>query len=802
MKSLSRFPLAAAVIAISLATLPAFARADVLAEFLFWNEMGKAAGQAARSVEEYRSIRQDLKNRIAAAETEVARCGGCASAQADLRRWQAEENRLEEGVGAVLQSTGTPPVIADFLGVALPVSRGRSLEEQRAECAITRPAWYPSLPASCQQAVDAHVACRQAYENRHGLCSARVASEPGAACWDTSKLFRHCAAGDFATFERERQAQRMRRDHPTMPEYVDHGSDKFLLYPHAPAGFVPELPPPAVIDEVLADPQLFRLDAVIGGAANGNLRRVRFERFHWGRVVPHSECLTGRARDDDELSRRICDDLYDLNYHHRPALLACAYAGPANREAPEAFYWYAAVPDAARPALLLERASGHPVLRIGDARTDCPATLDAVEATRRERSVQLASLGVQQIPASVALPRSALWQRDLAESQDRYRAALKKRLAAFAFEGYFSVSSAREVGTRNARMKYGDGGHCVIEATGDASYELACGDRRRSYSGLARLTEDGLAIDWSDGSSAVYTPTENGKALHATLRGASHFLRRVGPDTPDQFARRVAALVLDGRYALALNRGDHRLELTCEVARDSRTVPHSFGFTCYTDDGDRYVGQGQPQIQEPMALRLTHWSPKAPSLGGARIAPLEFPLADLAPGVPAEGWAGSAEQGLGARLVPLDPAASLAFGTPIEALAGMRPGSAATARAQGIRTVEQLAAIDEAEARRMGMGWLQLRDDARASMGAADGGTEPTAAVPRESPRGTREGRSSTPGRPAPAADPMDDERLVRLVERIARMNDAQRQRFTDQLAAKAARGDDQAGRLLDLLGE
>lgn len=63
-------------------------RADVLAEFLFWDSMGKQTGKAAQSYIDYERERQHWRDKIAAAKKELDKCGGCASAQAKLDKWQ------------------------------------------------------------------------------------------------------------------------------------------------------------------------------------------------------------------------------------------------------------------------------------------------------------------------------------------------------------------------------------------------------------------------------------------------------------------------------------------------------------------------------------------------------------------------------------------------------------------------------------------------------------------------------------------------------------------------------------------
>ena len=91
--------------------------ADELVEWLFWNEIGNAAGVAAESYADYVQERQLWAAKIAEAKAELERCGGCASAQAELDKWQGIENQFQEFAGSVFQSVGMPPIVAQALGI-------------------------------------------------------------------------------------------------------------------------------------------------------------------------------------------------------------------------------------------------------------------------------------------------------------------------------------------------------------------------------------------------------------------------------------------------------------------------------------------------------------------------------------------------------------------------------------------------------------------------------------------------------------------------------------------------------------
>lgn len=783
--------------ALILASLPLPAvQADVLAEFFFWDRMGAAAGLAAESIQEYRAIRQDLDNRIAEAEAAVARCGGCPEAQAELRRWKSEEYRLEDVVGSVLASTGTPPAIADFLDIPLPPSPGRSLVQQQRECAIVEPAWAKSAPAACQAAVDEHLACLREYEASNGLCSSKVAREPGAACWDTRKLFLHCANEDIGAFEREVGAQALRRSDPATPEYVDHGRDRFVLYPHAPSGFQPQMPPENVILEAFESPDLFKLEFSIPGAQHGVLRKAVIQRFHWSIVGPNSTCFSGQPA-EDEVSRRICDDLYDFTFHHRLPVLACWYSESLGRLVPDALFWYGDWPDAQTPSGLLERAAGHPILRMHGARTACPANADVAEAEQREHIRSLAGLGVEQIPESVRLPTSALREREVRDHAERYKAQLSGRLDRFPIEGYFSVSSSRDVGTRNVRMQYGDAGHCSLAETGKDTFSLKCASRRgKPFGGTARREPDGLVIAWSDGTEAKYSPSSDGTTLQAMINDTSHFLRRIGPFGPERLAELASEVPFEGRYRLEVRDAAGLLEFDCGVERQIRAVPNSFQLTCYTEDGAAYRAVGHPTLQDPVVLRIGQWSPQRPSMGQSSLPDLDFPLEPALEGVPATGWEGGDGAQTRAQIIIGDPSADYGFGTPLEKLPDLSSGRAATARAHDVRTIEQLAALSDADADRIGIGWIHYRNEAKAYLGGEpDKGSDRIA-------KGSDRPNAGSPNPQVLERSGGANDRLALMADRISAMDERSRSQMLKRLGALANRGHEESVQLEKLVRE
>ena len=172
------------------------ARADELGEWIAWGTVGDATGLAAQSYADYVRERQLLSANIAAAKAELERCGGCAEAQAELDKWQGVENELHETVGSVFQSVGMPPIVAQALGINLPVAPRRSPREWEQMCEIIRRDWIDQRPDFCRAAADQHLACLREFQRANGVCSWKRAEAPGAQCWDTKKLSRYCYSED------------------------------------------------------------------------------------------------------------------------------------------------------------------------------------------------------------------------------------------------------------------------------------------------------------------------------------------------------------------------------------------------------------------------------------------------------------------------------------------------------------------------------------------------------------------------------------------------------------------------------
>jgi hypothetical protein len=749
-------PLQAAAIGAVLATAPVQGgRADQLAEFFFWNEMGNAAGLAAKSISDYRNERALWANNIAAAKEELARCGGCPAAKAKLKKWQGIENRFQDIAGSLLASVGTPPVVADFLDIELPLSPGISTEQRKKECAIRRPNWVDQAPEFCQQAVDRYLSCVRGYEEMNGYCSAAVAIQPGRECWDTRKLLKHCANKDYAAFEREKSAQALRQSRPNTPEYVDYGRDKFVMYGRVGDDFVPAMPPPEMIRPLFEDPAFIRLEFSMIKTGTPNLRKIEIERFFWNIIAPNAACFTGRAP-ENETTLRICDDLSEMSWRDRAPIIACWYARSEGRRVPDAVYWYGETPASADPKVLLERAAGHPLLRVRQPRTDCPGTLESAEAIERERGQKLASLGIQQIPESVELPRSEWRARQQREYEQRRKSEMSARLDAFPIVGQYGLMARKEVGTRNLRTKQIGNARCSISAASKTEFSILCKHRRREFSGTAVRKEDALLVTWSSGEQVLYRVNSGGKGLFGKpvgapiQRGYFETLHRKGTYSTAEIAEMVAKLPITGRYDLELSHGGATKTLYCNVERDGRSTPNRFPIMCYNKNGTAHDGEGTADGRDPLSLWFASWDPGKLEVGGQWVRNLRFPIDANRPDAELPSLEGAADNGVSARLVRADPTAPLPFGAPLEALPEIKEGQAQSARAKGIVSLEQLAALGDEEANALGVGWIWRRDLARTYLkNGGDGGKVEPGPVTKD--------RAVAVTKDARAADAADD---------------------------------------------
>ncbi|MGH6916610.1 MAG: hypothetical protein ACREJ0_02800 [Geminicoccaceae bacterium] len=408
-------------------------RADELVEWLFWNEIGNAVGTAAQSYADYAGERQLWRENIAAAKAELARCGGCASAQAELDKWQGIENRFREVAGNLALATGMPPSVAKFLDIDIPLAPLRSAEERARECEIVRRDWVGQRSEFCQSKVDEYLSCLRGFEGRTGVCTAEAAKVPGGECWEQFSFYEPCRTEDYAAVERERQKEEARLAGAIIPDHARYATSAIVVYGRVPDDFLPQLPPADVVVGTLDEEQTREVKFRMRKERAGALRQITVKYFHWSDVEPQSRCFDS-GRSTEEIALRICEDLIEMSFRHHPPLLTCEYVSQRAGLTGDAIYWYGSRPKTplAEPAHLLQRSQAHPLLQIGEPRTDCPASLEEAKELYARYRGALANLGVEQVPSSVTLRSPSDWRQERQAEHDARGALIKRGKAALA----------------------------------------------------------------------------------------------------------------------------------------------------------------------------------------------------------------------------------------------------------------------------------------------------------------------------------------------------------------------------------
>ena len=717
------------IVAICIFLLPLkFVYADELAEFLFWDTIGTTMGDAVQHHSDYQRERRLWRERIAAAKVRLDECGGCESAKAELEKWQKTENQFQEIAGSLGASVGMPREVAGILGITPALVPMRSKAEREKECAIKEQDWALSRPEFCREAVNRHLECLRSFEAKYGLCSARNrnASDAGNRCWDTRKLFNHCANENYEAFDQEVAAQSLRRANPTVPEYLDYRAEKIVIYPHAGAAFVPPPLPVAVVKALFKEKGFRSIQQLMPNRDDGALAHMQINLFHWNAVAPTSECFTGRKA-NDEITLRVCEDLSELTWHWNPLVISCRYRGVPESLPTHALYWYSETPDAANPDRLLQRSQEHPVLRVGNARTTCPNTAREARMVDFRDRLRLVSLGVDQIPAETPLPRSKWQQEQQRAYEERQVAQIRSQLAEFPIAGYYQFAAWHYGNLRNRQIR---GGGCLISASEEerSTFDIACREsQRKSFSGYAKMVENGLLVEWKSGERLLFsagsskdTPILSGHRVNERNSGYYETFLRQGAYTPERFAELIAAFKMeDGRYDMKFTHGNDTLVLQCDLGRQTNYVPNRFNIQCIKEDGTLLDGVLIPSSDNSKtALEVTSWYPNRPSVGSQSINKVVFPVAftdsSEASGQALEGYANDDIQ---VRFFRLSHQEDLARGTPLHKLPELNGGWPKRLRERGIHTLEQFAALTREEADLIGFGYAYRYDLARRFLG-------------------------------------------------------------------------------------
>ncbi|MCZ7658370.1 MAG: hypothetical protein M5U07_11150 [Xanthobacteraceae bacterium] len=459
----------------------AHSRADKLAELLFWHEMGKATNNAVKSHNDYRRERQQWRDQIAAAKAALERCGGCASAQTELKKWQGIENQFQDFAGSVFSAVGMPPVVAQWLGIQMPFARGFTAEERARMCEVKRQPWVAERSALCQRKVDEHLACLRASMKGAGICDPEASTLPGQACYRTAKYYEHCYNANDTAVALEAKAEAERARGRILPELVERGTVKIVFFDDAPDAFAPPLPPLEIARDIIDGNAVQELKFRMRKSGRGTLRQATIRRFHWHDFALDDRCFE-RGAVKDEIDLRVCEDLKEMNFIHRPFMLLCDYTGVDPALGAHAIFWYGVRPTAAvaDPRNYLKRSRNHPFSTVADARSDCPATIEEAGQVRSRFGSTLASLGVEEVPGSVALRSN--WDEELRSQQRAQQEALRtEALASFTIEGVYAVEFT--TGWSNKRRPSGivmpvadrkSRAECAVRKTVEGKFRLSC----------------------------------------------------------------------------------------------------------------------------------------------------------------------------------------------------------------------------------------------------------------------------------------------------------------------------------------
>lgn len=611
-----RLRLAFVTTAVLAVGLPSESSADRLAEFLFWHEMGKAAGKAARSYSDYQSERQLWREKIAAAKRELERCGGCGAAQAELDKWQRVENEFHDFAGGVFVAVGMPPIVAQALGIRMPLAPRRSQEERAKECQIVRQPWVSQRSGLCQQRVDQYLNCLRSYESRAGVCTADAAKVPGGQCWDASQFYQPCLDEDYETVERQVKVQEARAAGAIIPEYTRHATSAIVVYGRVPDDFAPERPPTDAVLEALGAPNTQEVKFRMQKQRAGTLEQVTVKWFHWSDITPgKSNCFDPGHR-PDEISLRECEDLSEMSFDHRLPLLKCHYTGQARGLVGDATYWYGTKPTApaSDPANLLKRSSSHPLLQIGEARTWCPASIAEASGIHDRYRTQLAHLGIQAVAPNVAL-RSERVTRRQAEYEAAHTAERVRKLAGFSLDGSFDFSVFSNFSVNSfgiPRPGSLQAGQCTLKQTDQTRVEFDCKAGKTDYKAVGEISQGQIKVQWAPRLQLTYEVGTCG--AQACLEGKDsrqwtiHWISKKDESelTLEAAADIIARFPLEGTYDLELSLQDKTETLRCTIRRGIRTRPNDFPISCKASDGKTYEGSGRArEYRAPLVISFS-----------------------------------------------------------------------------------------------------------------------------------------------------------------------------------------------------
>lgn len=507
--------------------------ADSLADYLFWESVYESQAEQGKKAAEgwngYWSERQKWTNNIARAKAQLEKCGNCAERaqiEEELAYWQGTESAALNFLEGVFHSVGMPPAVGKLLGI--PVSPFPP-PQPRQEVQIVTPDWIKNRPEFCQKAVDSHISCLKSYQatSKSALSSPDAARSPGGPCYATTKLFRYCAAEDYDAFKREKSVQDARIKGMVIPEFIKDGSEALVYYGSVQDAFTPKMPPAdAVQGEFPEDGALnTSLAFIMYKKGTELLDAIRIKRFNWTELTDNNNCfVSGRQR--AEIEERVCDDLKKSSFRSPyPLMLTCYYTrqGGSDTELHDTrIYWYDHRPDVADLSTLVARSHQHPLLKVGEPRNDCPATLSESARINDEYEATLANLKAEipQISANVKLPRN--------KSENDSKPKANKETLKFPLEGIYLFQD----------KVTGGSGTCTIINTSENLFDIQCDLRGgQKLAGNVKVIDGLVEITWDGKAKQILEVRNRLKSLVARTQESRLQLRRRG-DLPNSETRR------------------------------------------------------------------------------------------------------------------------------------------------------------------------------------------------------------------------------------------------------------------------
>ncbi|MCU7842479.1 MAG: hypothetical protein KZQ93_01415 [Candidatus Thiodiazotropha sp. (ex Monitilora ramsayi)] len=606
------------------------AHADVIAEYLFWDNMGKAVGSAAKNYSDYKAQRRLWRDKIAQGEARLHACGGCAERaeiERDLTYWKTTENKFQEIAGQAFVAVGMPPNVAKALGIDMPLTPGLSAAEAKKLHEVARPTWTDDRPEFCRRAVDDYVGCLRHFKSSRNTVFTGNAKMPGGVCYDQHKLFRHCAAENYKAFHAEAELQKKRVAGAIIPEYLEYAHE--VYYGDVPDDFMPMVPSEIVLEKLKKDEKPHEVRFSMRKQRPELLSVMVVRPFHHGTVVPNNHCQ-GVDQPTNEIEHRICYDFYTLSLQVRPLVLFCQYSR-ADRNMPlylEAYkFWYRPPPAEAEPKHLLSRAENHPALVVaGPPRTECPATQREAEQiqTQWQATVSKVRAETPQIAAHIALPKPQWLINQNRRSAEVYEILERRKAAtkAFPFEGVYVFQTTLDGETIEGR--------CTMHPTGmmeKHQFLLHCQHPGGETLQRVRYPHSGwLQIRWQISGKPHFIHYLADEADPNTLEGnGDHNALVANGDRDDSISGRLvrtseltplSTFPVEGVYSYEGTANDEKESGQCTITTYKRHQPPSFHFDCVSDANVRFSNTARHRDN----VLFVSWS----SREGINMGPLAF----------------------------------------------------------------------------------------------------------------------------------------------------------------------------------